>query len=252
MTTVDGSAGFTEYCRSGDPAVRDRLVEANLAFARRLAYRYVRRGEAIEDLEQVASLALVKAVDRFDPTRGVKFTTFAASTIIGELKRHFRDRGWAVQVPRRVQETYLELGHTVERLSQELGRSPAITELADAMAASEEDVLEAMEVGRTAYQGVSLDEPVSEAEAETTRAEMLGGADPELAATAERTSLRSLVGRLPERERRILYLRFFEERTQAEIADEVGVSQMHVSRLIRQSLAQLRTIAGEEGTQVAG
>ncbi|HVM40315.1 MAG TPA: SigB/SigF/SigG family RNA polymerase sigma factor [Acidimicrobiia bacterium] len=242
---------FTEYSETGDKAVRDRLIEEHVSFARRLAHRYARRGEPIEDLEQVASLALVKAVERFDPERGVKFTTFAASTIIGELKRHFRDRGWAVQVPRRVQETYLELGQTVGRLSQELGRSPTITELAETMGCTEEDVLEAMEVGRTAYQGVSLDEPVSDGEGETRRAELLGAVDPEVTMAPERASLRALLSTLPERERKILYLRFFEERTQAEIAEEVGVSQMHVSRLIRQSIDQLRAIAGG-GDSLAG
>lgn len=239
--------GFVEYARTRDASVRDRLIEEHLSFARRLAYRYARRGEAVEDLEQVASLALVKAVDRFDPERGVKFTTFAASTVIGELKRHFRDRGWAVQVPRRVQETYLELTQTLSRLAQEQGRSPTIAELAEAMDMDAEAVVEAMEVGRTAYQGVSLDEPVSDGDTETSRAELIGSDDPDLTFAAERTSLRSLLARLPVRERRILYLRFFEERTQAEIAEEVGVSQMHVSRLLRQSMDQLRRYARDVG-----
>lgn len=247
-------ARFAEFARTQDPSLRDAIIEEFLPFARGLAHRYARRGEAMEDLEQVAAMALVKALDRFDPERGVKFTTFAAPTIIGELKRHFRDKGWAVQVPRRLQELYLELGKTASRLSQELGRSPTIQELAATVSAGEEEVLEAMELGQTAYQGASLDRPTGGDDDTATVADRLVAEDDTLEEASVRASLRALLDRLPERERHILYLRFFEDRTQSDIADEVGLSQMHVSRLIRQSLSELRSIAREdpEGAEALG
>jgi len=235
---------FDRYARTGDAAARDAIVSEYLAFARGLARRYSRRGEALEDLEQVAALALVKALDRFDPGRGVRFTSFAAPTIIGELKRHFRDKGWAVQVPRRLQELYLEVGKAAPALAQELGRSPTIGELADHVGANAEDVVEAMELGRTAYQGTSLDRPAGDDPDGGTIADGLAASNDTLAEASTRASLHGLLERLPERERHIIYLRFFEERTQADIAEEIGVSQMHVSRLIRQSLAQLRKAGG--------
>ncbi|HLG01839.1 MAG TPA: SigB/SigF/SigG family RNA polymerase sigma factor [Acidimicrobiia bacterium] len=233
---------LTLYARTRDPAVRDEIVKEYLGFAHGLSHRYARRGEPVEDLEQVAAMALVKAVDRFDPERGVKFTTFAAPTIIGELKRHFRDKGWAVQVPRRLQELYLELGKTAGRLSQELGRSPTVAELAGVVGASEEDVLEAMELGQTAYQGASLSQPTGDGEG-TTIADRLVANDNPVEEASTNASLRSLLNRLPERERTILYLRYFEDMTQSDIADRVGLSQMHVSRLIRQSLTEMRRAA---------
>lgn len=236
---------FFVFARTRQPALRDELVGEYLPFAYGLAHRYARRGEPVEDLEQVAALALVKALDRFDPDRGVKFTTFAAPTIIGELKRHFRDKGWAVQVPRRLQELYLELGKTAARLSQELGRSPTVSELAAVVGATEENVLEAMELGQTAYQGTSLDQPASDDETATI-GERLTADSNTVEEASTRTSLRNLLGCLPDRERTILYLRFFEDMTQSDIAEQVGLSQMHVSRLIRQSLDELRSLARRE------
>lgn len=226
---------------AGGRPERDVLVEEHVGFAHALARRYTRRGIALEDLEQVAAMALVKAADRYDPERGVKFTSFAAPTIIGELKRHFRDKGWAVQVPRRLQELSLELGKLSAELNQALGRAPTVTELADEVGTDEEDVIEALELSGVAYKGASLDQPVGNADDQTlTLADQLeAGDEPESAATA-RATLRTLLATLPARERRILELRFFHDKTQSEIADEVGLSQMHVSRLIRQSLDQLR------------
>lgn len=233
---------FAEYAAARDPRVRDELIREYLGFAHGLSHRYARRGEPVEDLEQVAALALLKAVERFDPERGVKFTTFAAPTIIGELKRHFRDKGWAVQVPRRLQELYLELGKTAARLAQELGRSPTVTELAQVVGASEEDVLEAMELGQTAYQGASLNQPTGDDESSTVADRLVAGENT-VEEASTKASLRTLLNVLPERERTILYLRYFEDMTQSDIAEQVGLSQMHVSRLIRQSLNDLRRIA---------
>ncbi len=236
-----------EYARRREPALRDRAVEDYLPFARGLARRYARRGIPVEDLEQVAATALVKAVDRFEPDRGFKFTTFAAPTIVGELKRHFRDHGWTVQVPRRLQELYLELGKTSSALAQDLGRSPTIAELAETVDADEEQVLEAMELGRSAYQGTSIEAAPGDDEDDQSIAGQLGTVDPELDASRTRASLRTLLAHLAPREKRILYLRFFEDLTQSEIAEDVGISQMHVSRLIRSSLDRLREIARDSG-----
>lgn len=247
MTSEDER--FERYA-SGDLRARDSIVEEFLPFAHGLARRYARRGVPVEDLEQVAAMALVKAIDRFDPERGVKFTTFAAPTIIGELKRHFRDHGWTVQVPRRLQELYLELGKTASRLSQELGRSPTVQELAETVGAHEDEVLEAWELGRSAYQGTSLDRPTGEDDDETRLSDRLGGADAEIEASQARASLRQLLRHLPERERHIVYLRFFEDLTQSEIAERVGISQMHVSRLIRQSLDELRRASDRRAADV--
>ena len=235
---------FAEYARTRDAALRNELVEAHLPLARRLARRFAHRGEPVEDLEQVAALALVKAVERFDPDRAGAFTTFAVPTILGEIKRHFRDRAWAVRVSRRVQERYLELGTTVATMSQELGRPPTLAELAENQGAAHAALIEAMEAGRTAYRGVSLDAVPTDDDG-PSHGELLGEDDLELAAAEWRAALRPLLTALPERERLILYLRYFEERTQAEIARRVGISQMHVSRLIRASLDELRDKAGE-------
>lgn len=235
--------GFRDYARTRDPGLRAALVEEYLPFARGLARRYARRGESLDDLEQVAAFGLVKAVERFDPERGIRFTSFAAPTIIGELKRHFRDRGWSVQVPRRLQELSLELGKLSSDLAQELGRSPTVSELAARVGADDEEVLEAMELGRTAYQSVSIDEPAGEQDT-ATLADRLAASEDAGETASNRASLARLLDCLPDRERRILHLRFFEDRTQSEIAEEIGISQMHVSRLIARSLDQLREISG--------
>jgi RNA polymerase sigma-B factor len=236
---------FREYADTKDPALREDLVTAHIGLAEYLARRFTNRGEPLDDLVQVASLGLLKAVDRFDPERGLEFSTYATPTIVGELKRHFRDKGWAVRVPRRVQELHLRLGSVVSVLSQELGRSPTIGEIAQAASVSEEDVLEAIEAGH-AYRFTSLDAP-SGSDDEGTLATQLGEDDQALIDSEHRVALSPLIARFPPRERTILHLRFFEGLTQSEIAGRLGISQMHVSRLLARSLAQLRASAEDDG-----
>lgn len=235
---------FAEFASSRDEGLRETLVNAHLGLAEYLARRFANRGEPLDDLVQVASIGLVKAVDRFDPERAVEFSTYATHTIVGELKRHFRDKGWAVRAPRRLQELYLRLGQVVAELSQELGRSPTVAELAKEMQASEEDVLEAMEAGQ-AYRFASLDAPAPgpDDEGSSALAAQLGEEDLTMAAAEDRAALSPLLARLPAREQRILYLRFFQGLTQSEIATQLGISQMHVSRLLARSLSQLRSVA---------
>src|SRR3954470_22133219 len=225
---------FVEFAKSRDPRLRDELVEAHLGLAEYLARRFSNRGEPLDDLVQVASVGLIKAVDRFDPGREVEFSTYATHTIVGELKRHFRDKGWAVRAPRRMQELYLRLGKVISTLSQELGRSPTIPELAAEAQVSEEEVLEAMEAGQ-AYRFASLDAPSPGDDESETMASHLGVEDPELIDAEHRATLSPLIASLPAREQTILHLRFFEGLTQSEIATRLGISQMHVSRLLARS-----------------
>jgi RNA polymerase sigma-B factor len=235
---------FQEYARTRDRTLRDELVTAHMGLAEYLARRFTNRGEPLDDLLQVASLGLLKAVDRFDPERGLEFSTYATPTIVGELKRHFRDKGWAVRVPRRVQELHLRLGTVVSTLSQEMGRSPTIPEIAQAAKVSEEEVVEAIEAGH-AYRFTSLDAP-SGADDEGALSNQLGVEDQGLIDSEHRVALSPLIARFPPRERMILHLRFFEGMTQSEIASRLGISQMHVSRLLARSLAQLREASSEE------
>jgi RNA polymerase sigma-B factor len=232
---------FAAYGETRDPSLREQLVAAHLGLAEYLARRFANRGEALDDLVQVASLGLIKAVDRFDPTREVEFSTYATHTIVGELKRHFRDKGWAIRAPRRTQELYLRLGKVVATLGQELGRSPTIAELAAEVAVSEEEVLEALEAGQ-AYRSTSLDAPTGNEKGETL-ASRLGEEDPSLEDAESRATLSPLLAQLLPRERLILHMRFFQGLTQSEIATRLGISQMHVSRLLARSVAQLRSAA---------
>ncbi len=227
---------FVEFARTRDKRLRDELVEAHLGLAYQLARRFSNRGETYDDLAQVASIALIKSVDRFDPERGVEFSTFATRTVIGELKRHFRDKGWAVRAPRRIQELYLELGHVIESLSHELGRPPTVAEMADVTRSSEEAVLEALEAGQS-YRTTSIDAPDRQ---DSTMASRLGDVDAGFGGTEDRMVLAISLAELSDRERTILNLRFIDGLTQSQIAASVGVSQMHVSRLLTASLAKLR------------
>jgi RNA polymerase sigma-B factor len=232
-------AKFTEFAETRDSSLRDDLVAAHLGLAEYLARRFANRGEPLDDLVQVAFVGMLKAVERFDPERGLEFSTFATATIDGELKRHFRDKTWSVRVPRRSQELHLRLGPTIAELSQRLGRAPRIPEIAHEIGIRDEEVLEAMEVGG-AYRSASLDAPGGEAREGNGMAERLGAADANFDLVEHREVVERALEALPDRERAILRLRFFDELTQSEIADRVGVSQMHVSRLLARSLAELR------------
>jgi len=247
-TRADDRDEFVEFARTGDQALRDRIVENHLGLAHQMARRFANRGEPHDDLVQVASLALVKALDRFDPDRGVRFSTFAVRCILGELKRHFRDRGWAVKAPRRVQELYLELGHDIDRLVQELGRAPTVAELAEATRASEHDVLEALEAGR-GYRSSSLDVPDPDGQ---PLVESIGSIDEDLASVEDKSVLSVALQDLSEKDRLILQLRFVEGLTQSEIASRFGVSQMQISRLLAASLQRLRSSFVEQPSPAAG
>jgi RNA polymerase sigma-B factor len=220
-----------------DDAVRQELIEAHLGLVEYLARRFAGRGEPLEDLVQVGTIGLVKAVDRFDPDREVEFSTYATPTIVGELKRHFRDKGWAVRVPRRLQELNLQLGDIMGKLSQELGRSPTVAEMAEAAGTTQDEVLEGLDSAH-AYSLISLDAPTGEED--LTLHEQIGEEDETLKLLEYRASLAPLLDQLPPRERRMLYLRFFKGMTQSEIADKLDISQMHVSRLLAQTLDRLR------------
>jgi RNA polymerase sigma-B factor len=220
--------------------LREELVDQHIGLVEFLARRFRNRGEPLEDLVQVGTIGLLKAIERFDLEREVEFSTYATPTIVGELKRHFRDKGWAVRVPRRLQELHLELTKVVGYLGQELGRSPTVPEIAEYSGFSEEEVLEGLEIAQ-AYNFTSLDAPIdSEDGGSTSFADQLGGEDEHLENLEYRASLAPEMEKLPDRERRIIYLRFFKGLTQSEIADKLGISQMHVSRLLNRTLTHLR------------
>jgi RNA polymerase sigma-B factor len=236
---------YRHFAETRDPGTRAEIIEAHLGLAEYLARRFTNRGEPLDDLVQVASLGLVKAVERFDPTRGLEFTTFATPTILGELKRHFRDKGWAVRVPRRVQELHLRVSRVVDDLSTELGRSATIQEIATRSGTTEDEVVEAIDAG-SAYRSASLDAGRDDDSGPPGLLATLGDDDPELEGAERRAALEPLLASLAPRERAILYLRFYEGLTQSEIAPRLGISQMHVSRLLTRSLAQLRQRAGDD------
>ncbi|AQS71702.1 RNA polymerase sigma factor SigF [Streptomyces pactum] len=225
--------GSPEYAE-----LRNRLVRMYLPLVEHLARRFRNRDEPLDDLAQVATIGLIKSVDRFDPERGVEFSTYATPTVVGEIKRHFRDKGWAVRVPRRLQELRLALTTATAELSQEQGRPPTVHELATKLSISEEEVLEGLE-SANAYSTLSLDVPDTDDESPAV-ADTLGVEEEALEGVEYRESLKPLLESLPPREKRILLLRFFGNMTQSQIAQEIGISQMHVSRLLARTLAQLR------------
>ncbi|MGI5175955.1 RNA polymerase sigma factor SigF [Dactylosporangium sp. CA-152071] len=222
--------------------IRGRIVELYLPLARYLTQRFRNHGEPFDDLVQVAGVGLVKSVDGFDPSRGVGFTAYAIPTITGELKRHFRDRCWDMRVPRRTQEIRLRIGRVSEELTQSLGRSPTVADLADRLGCSEEDVIEGLDAAH-AYRTLSLDAPAGgDCDGEyTDLGAYIGGADPGIEQVEAREALKPLLAALPERERVIVTMRFFGSCSQSQIAAELGISQMHVSRLLRSTLDTLRT-----------
>ena len=235
------------YHEHGDLQAREQLIEQYMSLVRSLARRYSYRGEQLDDLVQIGSIGLIKAIDRFDINRGVELTTYATPNIIGEIKRHFRDRGWAVRVPRGLQELNVRLSKLIEQLTVQLSRSPTILELAKAAGVDEEDVLEALESGR-AYSSLSLSTGGgTEDGEELDPLESLGEIEHQYEVSEDRAVLAPGFRVLDERERKILQLRFFDGLTQSQIAQQVGISQMHVSRLIRRSLEKIRDeIAADE------
>ncbi|MGQ0840121.1 SigB/SigF/SigG family RNA polymerase sigma factor [Actinokineospora sp.] len=224
--------------RRGD--LRATLVTGHLPLAEHIALRFAHRGVPREDLTQVATVGLIHAVDRFDPDRGVDFLSYAVPTIMGEVRRHFRDTAWSVRVPRRLKELHLAIAAASGELSQRVGRAPTPSELAEHLGMSREDVYEGLAAGQV-YQSVSLDEALSDSAASNPLGDTLGVDDAALDGVDNHESLRPLIAALPERERHILLLRFFRNMTQTQIAERLGISQMHVSRLLTRTLGQLRT-----------
>jgi RNA polymerase sigma-B factor len=245
-----GSRGVTVHCLlaaalslpEGTPErgeLRRQAIEDNIAFAQRLARRFRDRGEPVDDLVQVAMVGLVNAVDGYDPTRGCEFAGYATPTIVGEIRRYFRDKGWRIKVPRRLQELRLQVNRARVELSQSMSASPTVADLARHLDVSEDEVVEAIEVARL-YHPVSLSAPAGP-DSDLGVADPIGDVDPGMEAVENRESVKPLLASLPERERRILTMRFFHDMTQSQIAAEIGISQMHVSRLLTQTLAKLRT-----------
>jgi RNA polymerase sigma-B factor len=246
VTRIDDNILLRRYHEDGDLQAREKLIEQYMALVRALARRYAYRGEPLDDLVQIGAIGLIKAIDRFDIDRGVALTTYATPNIIGEIKRHFRDKGWAVRVPRSLQELNVQLSKLMDQLTVQLGRSPTIPELAKAAGVEEEQVLEALESGR-AYATVSLSAGGGGDDDELDPLESLGTEEHQYEVSEDRAVLAPGFHALDPRERMILKLRFFDGLTQSQIAQQVGISQMHVSRLIRRSLEKIReTIAADE------
>ena len=226
-----------------DESIREQLVRLHMPLVEYLARKFKGRGEPLDDLVQVASMGLLKAIDRFDPERGVEFSTYATPTIVGEIKRHFRDKGWAIRIPRRLQEVGLQLAKVVPKLSQDLGRSPSIADIAERTGFSEEEILEAMNASQ-AYSLVSLDAPTGDDGGDSMS--RIGAEDESMELFEEWSSVAHLLRKLPPRERKILHLRFVVGQTQSQIADQMQISQMHVSRILARTLVQLREQAKAE------
>jgi RNA polymerase sigma-B factor len=242
----DVMALFRRLRVTGDPRLRNRLIEMHEPFVRVLARKFAHRGEPLDDLISQGNIALILAVDRFDPERGTQFATYATSYIVGEIRRYFRDKGWVMKVPRRYQELHLQVGRAVEVLEQRLGRSPRVPEIATEVGVSEEEILTVMEMGH-AYEPASLDRdlPYEEEDLQVCLGENIGTMDRSLENYEERVVIREAISRLEPREQQIIQLRYFEELSQTEIAEQMGMSQMHVSRLLRRALAQLKKLLSE-------
>ncbi|HVC23004.1 MAG TPA: SigB/SigF/SigG family RNA polymerase sigma factor [Candidatus Dormibacteraeota bacterium] len=230
---------FAEYAKTRDPKVREELVPQYAALVHSLARRFAGRGEPLEDLEQVGYLGLIAAINRFDPGLGLEFTTFATPTILGEIKRYFRDKSWAVRVPRRLQETYARVVRTQQELSQELGRGPTVPEIAARLELEPDEVLQALEAG-PAQRALSLESPAGSGDSEGELGDRIGAEDENLSRIELQNMLAGAMRHLTPREREIMVLRFVEQLPQTEVARRLGISQMHVSRLQRAALAQLK------------
>lgn len=239
----DAESLFIRYAGTKDTQIRDRLVVMHQNLVRYLAGKFMNRGEPIEDLVQVGTIGLINAIDRFDPERGTKFSTYATPTIVGEIRRHFRDKAWSLKVPRRLQELNLAANKTSETLSQRLGRSPTIQEIASAVGASEEETLEAIELGN-AYDTVSLDSKLAHEDesAPLSLAEFVGDTDGSLDNLEKYGDLTQAMDCLDHREKSIIYLRFFKDMSQTEVAKRLNISQMHVSRLQQKALRRLKEL----------
>ncbi len=240
MPNLDDRQLLRRYHEQGDLAAREQLIEQYMSLVRSLARRYAYRGEQLDDLVQIGAIGLIKAIDRFDIDRGVELTTYATPNIIGEIKRHFRDKGWSVRVPRGLQELSVQLSRLIEQLTVRLARSPTIAEIAKEAGVEQEQVLEALESAR-AYSSVSLSGGGGGGDDDDLDPlETIGTEEHQYAVSEDRAVLEPGFRVLDERERKILHLRFFEGLTQSQIAAQVGISQMHVSRLIRRSLEKIR------------
>ena len=226
-------------------AAREALVHLHLPLVEHCARRFRNRGEPLEDLVQVGTIGLIKSIDRFDTERGVEFSTYATPTIIGEIKRYFRDKGWAIRVPRRLQELRMQIGTATAELTQSLGRSPTARELGEAIGCTVEEIIEGIE-SSNAYSTLSLDASDDSDDGAASMLDAIGHEDEGLEHVEIRESIKPLLDRLEPREKKILLLRFFKNMTQSQIAEEIGVSQMHVSRLLNRTLEQLRTSLEEQ------
>jgi RNA polymerase sigma-B factor len=245
-TEEDAESLFAQYAESKQPKMRDHLVLMHQNLVRFLAGKFMNRGEPIEDLVQVGTIGLINAIDRFDPSRGTKFSTYATPTIVGEIRRHFRDKAWSLKVPRRLQELNLAANKAAESLSQKLGRAPTIQEIAQTVGATEEETLEAIELGN-AYDTVSLDSKLAyESEsAPLSLAEFVGDTDGSLDSLEKYGDLNQAMDCLDSRERSIIYLRFFRDMSQTEVAKKLNISQMHVSRLQQKALRRLKELLSD-------
>ena len=235
------------YAENREPQVKDELVAQHLNLVRYLAGKFSNRGENLEDLVQVGCLGLIKAIERFDPERGTEFTTYATPTIVGEIKRHFRDKGWAIKVPRRLQEFNASVAKTTEELTSTLGRVPTADEIAKKLEVNPEDVLEAQELGQS-YNLLSIDSELDADDSRKTSSllDYLGRDDFQLEQVEDRLALHRAFSSLPDRERLLMYLRFFENRSQSEVAKVLNISQMHVSRLQARSLETMRQALSQQ------
>jgi RNA polymerase sigma-B factor len=245
--SVEEARLWEEFVKTRDQALREELIERNMAFAKRLALRYRGASESFDDLLQVANLGLINAVDRFDPERGIPFTAFASPTILGELKRHFRDRVWTVRVPRGLHDRMAEVDKAITELTKQLQRSPSVGEIAERIGLEQTDVLEVLEANHN-RRPLSLDRPAGgeDSEEASTPADWVGEEDERFELVEGRIALDAALPFLEERERTVLRLRFVEDLTQSQIAERIGHSQMHVSRILRRALARIREQIEEE------